>query len=211
VLLDIGSTTTDIIPLLNGVPVPHGLTDGERLQSGELVYSGVRRTPVCAIAHSVPFRDGYCPLAAELFATTLDVYLLLDCIAEDAGDFNTANGKPATKAAAHDRLARALCCDRTEVSIAEAESIARFLADVQKQRLHGALERVRTQLNADCESVLISGSGAFLAEELVRNHPQLQHARCTSVVEIFGGRAADAACALAVARLALERLAHDPT
>ena len=95
-LFDVGSTTTDVIPLLDGRPKPHGRTDRERLESGELVYTGVRRTPLCALAGG----------AAELFATTLDVYLLLDWIAEDAADRNTADGRPATKAAAHARLAR---------------------------------------------------------------------------------------------------------
>ena len=33
-LIDIGSTTTDIIPLLDGVPVPAGLTDREMAAIG---------------------------------------------------------------------------------------------------------------------------------------------------------------------------------
>src|SRR5207253_8159474 len=36
-LIDIGSTTTDIIPLWQGRPVPHGCTDPQRLASGALV------------------------------------------------------------------------------------------------------------------------------------------------------------------------------
>ncbi len=48
-LIDVGTTTTDLIPLKDGVPIPVGRTDRERLQSGELVYSGVKRTPVCAL------------------------------------------------------------------------------------------------------------------------------------------------------------------
>src|SRR5256885_9284124 len=51
-LLDTGSTTTDIIPMINGVPVPVGRTDPHRLGTGELVYTGVRRTPVCAVLGS---------------------------------------------------------------------------------------------------------------------------------------------------------------
>ena len=76
-LIDIGSTTTDIIPLLAGVPRPHGFTDPERLQARELVYCGVRRTPLCALLGL--------SAAAELFATTLDVCLMLELVAEDAG------------------------------------------------------------------------------------------------------------------------------
>src|SRR6516165_810475 len=46
-VIDVGSTTSDIVPIVNGVPVPRGRTDQERLRLGELVYTGVRRTPVC--------------------------------------------------------------------------------------------------------------------------------------------------------------------
>ncbi|HLQ46390.1 MAG TPA: hydantoinase/oxoprolinase family protein, partial [Planctomycetaceae bacterium] len=72
-LIDIGSTTSDLIPLVNGLPMPAGRTDVERLQSGELVYCGVRRTPLCALVDHVPLGDADCAVAAELFATTLDV------------------------------------------------------------------------------------------------------------------------------------------
>ena len=46
-LIDIGSTTADVIPLIDGRPKTAGLTDVERLLSGELVYTGVERSPVC--------------------------------------------------------------------------------------------------------------------------------------------------------------------
>ncbi len=200
-LIDIGTTTTDIIPLVGGRPVARGLTDVARLQTGELSYSGVKRTPVFALAHSIPFRDGYCPLAAELFATTLDVYLLLGDIAEDADDLETANGKPATTAAAHDRLARCLCCDRDEVSLDEAVQIARFLADVQRQRLAGSLERVVSRFEAPIETVIVSGSGSFLARRLVAENRRTATARIVSLDDQLSPGIAEAACAYAVAKL----------
>ncbi len=46
-LVDIGSTTTDLIPIKAGRPEPRGLTDTQRLQSYELLYMGVARTPIC--------------------------------------------------------------------------------------------------------------------------------------------------------------------
>lgn len=204
-LIDIGSTTADIIPLSDGVPVPTGLTDSQRLQSGELVYSGVRRTPVCAVAHSVPLRGGYCPLAAELFATTLDVYLTLGDIAGQPDCCETANGRPATRAEALDRLARAVCCDCTEFTAEDATVMARFLADVQRQRIAGAIDRVLRTLGRPCESVVISGSGTFLAERIVGEHPRLKAAQRTVLASLLDERTSAAACALAVARLAEER------
>ncbi len=200
-LIDIGTTTTDIIPLVDGRLVAQGLTDVGRLQTGELSYSGVKRTPLCAIAHAVPFQNGYCPLAAELFATTLDVYLLLGDIVANERDLETANGKPATVAAAHDRLARMLCGDREEIPFEEAVPIARFLADVQRQRLAGSLERVAAQLPGPCQTVIVSGSGAFLARRLVAENRRTATADVISLDDRLSPGIAESACAYAAARL----------
>ncbi|MHC4878952.1 MAG: hydantoinase/oxoprolinase family protein [Planctomycetota bacterium] len=209
-LIDIGTTTTDIIPLVDGLPNPAGRTDGDRLLSGELVYTGVRRTPLCAIAHSVPHRNGYSQLAAELFATSLDVYLLTGDIPAAAVDCDTANGRPATIAHAHDRIARMLCCDRTEVSLDEARLIAKFLASVQQQRITGALDRVLATLPEPPAAVIISGSGTFLANRIVTSHPRLSTSAHHRLADVFSPETAASACAFALTRLAAEHNALTP-
>lgn len=203
-LIDIGTTTTDMIPLVMGRPSSVGLTDVTRLQSGELSYSGIWRTALCAVAHSVPLGEGYCPLAAELFATTLDIHLLLDHIPEDAHNVDTANGKPATKSAAHDRIARIVCCDREEVSFEEAIQIAKFLADVQRQRLAGSLERVLQRLPTECQFVIVSGSGSFLARQLVNQNRRTTGCRVIALGDLLSDSVSEAACAFAVAQLGSE-------
>ena len=85
-LIDIGSTTCDIIPLINGKVAARGSTDTERLMTGELVYTGVQRTPLCAVAETVPYRGQTCPLAPEFFATASDVYVLLGRPVRDGDD-----------------------------------------------------------------------------------------------------------------------------
>ena len=69
-LIDVGSTTTDIVPLQDGRPTPQGRTDPERMRSGELVYTGVRRTPLCASwrrrRSGIIRNDVGCLLAARL-------------------------------------------------------------------------------------------------------------------------------------------------
>ncbi len=205
-LLDMGSTTTDIIPLWNGVPIPTGMTDGERLASGELVYTGVRRTPLCAVSQTVPFRGSTCSVAAELFATTLDVNLILGRTQEDATDFDTANGKPATKAAAHDRLARMICCDRTEVTATDALLIAEHFDAEQRRQIALAIKQVLSQQTDAVSHVLISGSGSFLAETFCRDLDELRSAERIDLRNLFQENVSEAACAFAVARLAEERV-----
>lgn len=206
ILLDLGSTTTDIIPLENGIPVPEGLTDVERLLSGELVYTGGRRTPVAMIDQWVPLRGKQCPLAAESFATALDLYLLLEERAKNPSDLDTANGKPATLDDAYDRIARSVCCDRNELTRPEAVEMAAYLSEQQLKQISRAVDQVLDQMAVQPKAVLISGSAVFLAEKIVKRHPVLSQMTMTNVAEIFDGPISDSACAFAVARLAAERI-----
>src|SRR5215468_3060108 len=48
--MDIGSTTTDIVPIVNGTIANRGYTDAERLATGELVYTGLVRSVLMATA-----------------------------------------------------------------------------------------------------------------------------------------------------------------
>ncbi|MBL8852056.1 MAG: hypothetical protein JNG89_20455 [Planctomycetaceae bacterium] len=204
-LIDIGSTTTDIIPLRDGGPATTGHTDLERLLAHELVYTGVRRTPLCAVLPAVPLRGRECPLAAELFATMLDIYLILGNIAEDEDDLNTANGRPATFAAAHDRLARMLCCDVSEVDTAERTVVAQAFAVAQQQRLTAAVKAVLARSPQPCGQIIITGEGEFLAERILIRLPETERVPRVSLSRTLGDAHSQSACAYALARLARER------
>ena len=51
-LIDVGSTTADVVPIVAGRVAATGRNDLERLQAGELVYTGVLRTNLAAIARA---------------------------------------------------------------------------------------------------------------------------------------------------------------
>ncbi len=203
-LIDIGSTTTDVIPLRDGRPAARGLTDLDRLLNHELVYTGLRRTPLCAVARTVTVRGRTCRVAAELFATMLDVYLLLGMIPEDETDCHTADSRPATITRAHDRLARMVCCDRNEIDRDEARSIAHCFADAQRNALASAIEAVIGRDHDELESVILAGSGEILAGKIVAEHPATQGARIIRLAESLSPGLAECACAYAVAALAEE-------
>jgi len=205
-LVDIGTTTTDVIPLEDGYPVPLGRTDLERLQTGELEYTGSRRTTLCSLAHTVPLGRTRCLVSAELFATTQDVYIWLGDIPENENNSDTADGRPATKSHSRDRLCRLICADRNEVSDEDLTNICLFLKDVQQNRIKGSIDRVRNRMVGECDQVILSGSGSFLGEEILKNHPKFSQADTQSLASIFSPAAAEAACAVALTRLAEERL-----
>ncbi|HMF32514.1 MAG TPA: hydantoinase/oxoprolinase family protein, partial [Candidatus Lokiarchaeia archaeon] len=111
ILIDIGSTTVDIIPIVNGQVAAQGRTDLTRLLHGELVYTGVLRATIPSVACQVPFRGQQCPISFEKFATIADVHLILGTITENQYTTETADGRPPTLEYAYARLARIVCAD----------------------------------------------------------------------------------------------------
>ena len=166
-LVDIGTTSTDIIPLVDAEPKTVGRTDPERLLSGELVYTGALRTPVEAIARVVPLRGGLCPLAAERFALIGDVYLWLGAL--EAGDYTVAtpDGRPATREFAGERLARAVCADAEMLDEEAVATIARALAEAQVLMVAHAMRRVRAR-HPMIATVVVTGLGDFIGAEAAR-------------------------------------------
>ncbi len=82
-VLDIGSTTVDIIPIKpsgtgSACVATAARTDRDRLHLGQLIYTGMQRTPVAAILNTLMTPRGNCPVMAERFATSDDAYMLLD-------------------------------------------------------------------------------------------------------------------------------------
>jgi probable H4MPT-linked C1 transfer pathway protein len=199
-LIDIGSTTTDIVPLVDGLPTPRGRTDRERMCFQELVYTGVRRTPLCAV-----LGEG---VAAEVFATTLDAYLALDAVPEDAQNRNTADGRPATREMARARLARMLCGDAESVNGADAEGLARRVMECQVSVLRLAVEAVVERMPAAPGTIILSGSGEFLARRVLEEGKQMPRRRIVSLGEQLGPEITQAACAYGVAILAAEEGQH---
>src|SRR5207237_2944840 len=101
----------DVIPIVGGRVCARGRTDPARLQSGELVYTGALRTPICAIVQSVPVAGRRCRVAAEYFAVAADVHLWLEQIRERDYTCDTPDGRGRARSEVGARLARMVCAD----------------------------------------------------------------------------------------------------
>jgi probable H4MPT-linked C1 transfer pathway protein len=164
-LVDVGSTTADIIPIADGRVAATGHNDLQRLMAGELVYTGVLRTNLAAIAPRVPVPGGWCPVSSEYFAISADVHLVLGHLPADAYDCPTPDGRPTTAAFARERIARLVCSDVEQLDTAEIDAIAAYLHGEQLRALEEAARRVQRALARDAPLVAV-GSGAFLGREV---------------------------------------------
>jgi (4-(4-[2-(gamma-L-glutamylamino)ethyl]phenoxymethyl)furan-2-yl)methanamine synthase len=168
-LVDTGSTTTDIIPILGGRVAASGRTDLARLLAGELVYTGALRTHLAAIVQDVPVAGRPCPVAAEYFAVAGDVHLLLGNLAPSDYTCPTPDGRPASVEAARARLARLVCADTEQLDATQIEDIARYVNDRQCEQIGRGLRQVLGRLGGlQSLPVVAMGIGAFLARECAR-------------------------------------------
>src|SRR5207302_1088325 len=201
-LIDVGSTTTDIVPIAGGVPRAAGRNDTERLREGELVYTGALRTPAEAIAATVPVRGRATGVSAEGFALSGDVHLWRGELASEDYSVPTPDGRPATRSFAGERLARVVCADREMLDDESVNAIADALWDAQAARMRDAVVRVRARCPALAPAV-VTGLGAFLAAEAARR-AGLEVIHLSSRL----GPAARHAPAAAVALLGMDQYAH---
>jgi probable H4MPT-linked C1 transfer pathway protein len=167
-LVDVGSTTADIVPIADGRVAAIGHNDLERLMAGELVYTGVLRTNLAAIAPRVPIRGDWCPVSSEYFAISADVHLVLGHLTPDEYDCPTPDGRPATAASARERIARLVCSDVEQLDDDEIDAIAAFLHGEQLRQLEEAARRVQRSLPPEAPIVAV-GSGAFLARAVAQH------------------------------------------
>ncbi len=163
-LIDIGSTTTDIIPIVKNAVAAKGRTDPERLRSGELLYLGALRTPVEAIVHAVPLDGGSAGVSAEGFAIAANVHLWRESLDAAAYTVSTPDGRPATREFAFERLARVVCADREILDARAVTRIADAIAEAQVIRTMDMIDRVRFRY-PELKVAVVAGVGAFIASE----------------------------------------------
>jgi probable H4MPT-linked C1 transfer pathway protein len=196
ILVDTGTTTTDVIPIVAGRIAARGRTDPERLATGELVYTGALRTPAEAMAADVPLGDGRAGVSAEGFALSGDVHLWRGDLAPADYTVPTPDGRPATREFAGERLARVVCADRELLGAAAVSAIADALAAAQVARVAAAIGAVRAR-HPSLRTAVVAGLGAFVGAAAAR----AAGLDAVLLADALGGDAARAAPAAAVALL----------
>lgn len=159
-LIDIGSTTTDLTALDPGKLRSRSRTDFDRLQTRELVYVGIERTPLCAVVDSLSFDGKSVPVMNEVFATVDDCALLAGFTPESPDDCQTADGRPRTLTAARGRMAKMVGLDHRSFSIEQAGSAAEDCL----RSITASVERAAESVAPDAEQWILGGHGAALLE-----------------------------------------------
>jgi probable H4MPT-linked C1 transfer pathway protein len=212
-LIDIGSTTTDLLLIHDNQVKTFGHTDYDRLRCGELLYTGVVRTPVIAITERVPFEGEWLSLMTENFATSADVYRLSGELPEYADQMPAADGGEKTLTASARRIARMLGRDVESASFEQWREAARFIRERQVIRIWMACQRQLSRCALPAHAPLIgAGIGRFLLAPLAARLGR----SCSNFSDLLPEKMppdafqiADCAPAVAVAYLARQALGRE--
>jgi probable H4MPT-linked C1 transfer pathway protein len=162
-----GSTTTDIVPILGGKVAARATTDAERLAAGELVYTGATRTFLMALAQRVPYRGAWTPIMNEYFASMADVYRVLGTLPDGADLHAAADGREKTATASAARLARMIGRDVSEAEDWEWQAVAGAFAEAQLRALQDGARQVLSGFRFAADApVVAAGTGRFVVEQL---------------------------------------------
>ena len=212
ILIDIGSTTTAIVPFAAGSVLNAGYTDAERMETGELLYTGVVRTPIMAVAPQAPVNGVWRGVMAEYFATMADAHRLAGTLPEGADLHPTADGRDKGLEASARRLARMVGADSGDPANGGDGTwrrLANHFIDRQIRRIEDGLAQVASRGVVPDDAPLVgAGVGRFLVERVAARsgRPYRFLMEAATVPECWRSIAADCAPAVAVALLnALDR------
>jgi probable H4MPT-linked C1 transfer pathway protein len=167
--IDVGSTTTDVVPIAESKVVARGYTDAQRLAVGELVYTGLVRSFVMATATRAPLNGVWTTLINENFATMADVHRILGTLPAGVDLMATADGREKSVPASRARLARMLGTDATHVDSKSWDLVARWFAEAQIRAIADAVMLVMSTCVATSAAPVIgAGIGLDVVAEVAR-------------------------------------------
>jgi (4-(4-[2-(gamma-L-glutamylamino)ethyl]phenoxymethyl)furan-2-yl)methanamine synthase len=205
VLIDIGSTTTDLIPFADKQVLTCDTSDHQRLVAQSMVYSGIVRTPLMAITDKVPFAGEWVHLMAEHFATTADIYRLTGELPEGVDLLPSADNGEKSLPGSTRRLARMLGLDAYATDIDGWRAVSRYIAEQQLRQITDACERQLSRPGLSLSAPLVgAGVGRFLVQRMSHRlgRPYVGLESLFTCGQGNAEKAAECAPAVAVARLA---------
>ena len=168
ILVDFGSTTTDIIPFKKQRVLGSAITDHDRLCSGELLYTGMKRTPVMAVVDQVVYKGNRVQVMAEKFATMADVYRIIGKLSENAGD-TTADNRSDSILNSMVRLRRMIGLDQIDDKQSEINTIdmAKQIHNHQIAKIKQSFINIKSHyFNNENFTLLAAGCGSELLEPI---------------------------------------------
>ncbi len=166
VFCDFGSTTLDIIPIMEGEVKAKGRTDYERLKHGELIYVGFLRTPLSYLLDRVIIDGNVVEVSYEYFSIVADALTVLGIIGEEEYTVETPDGRGKSYEECARRLARVVCSDPEEIG---EEGVIEIAKQAFKELFGRVFKHVQRKVReTGVEHAVTAGSGEEVLMEVFK-------------------------------------------
>jgi probable H4MPT-linked C1 transfer pathway protein len=201
ILIDMGSTTTDIIPIVDGKILAQK-TDLDRLMNNELLYVGTLRTPISFLSNTVEYKHKNTTItniSSEYFAITGDINIIMDKITPNDYTCDTPDGAPSNKQNCKIRLSKVLCADLEQISEEEINEVAKQFYAKLLNLIKSNVDKVATKYNIN--NIVITGLGEPILIDALKNEYNI-----ISIKEKYNKDVSLATPSFAVAELLYSRI-----
>ncbi len=187
VIVDVGTTTTDVTCFADGSIAGCARSDLQRSREQTLLYLGVVRTPVCAWVDEIAFAGHRQGIAAELFANAADVYRILGRLPEHADQGASCDGRGKSWEQSCDRIARMLLTDRASHDRHQWLDVCGQMAEQQASKIEQAIVCQLRRHGWPPQSTALVGAGvgrfvlAPIAEQLGMTYREPQQVSAEAI------------------------------
>jgi probable H4MPT-linked C1 transfer pathway protein len=170
-IIDFGSTTTDFICIKDGKIMNKAFNDFKRLLNGEILYTGLIRTPLFAIKKNIKYKSKNISIIPEYFANTSDIYRINKQIKkefdiDDETDFSDKNVIGSYK-----RIARSFGMDYHFKDKLFIKKLSENIMNEQLNMIYENTEKLLKKFNMKKKSLIIlSGIGQAVLKKLFKNN-----------------------------------------
>ncbi len=168
-VLDCGTNSTDIVPVINSKPVT--LEDNDqgytRLKTGELLWSGLYFTYMSSLSTSIILDGEEFQTKTSARALSLHVYVVLglvspEDIAKKYGSWRS-DMKVVSVESSVKQMLNCISADNEVLSVTDAKKIAAFLAEKQREKTEDAIKKVlsatKKKYGINMKVAAIAGAG----------------------------------------------------
>ena len=168
-VIDCGTTSTDIIPVIDSSPVTLGDNDQGymRLRTNELLWSGLYFTLISQISNTVTLDGEEFRIKSSSRFLSFDIYVVLGLISAEDIAAKYYNWLQEMRLVSYDssidKMLDLICADRDVLGVHDAQKIAAFLAEKQVENTENSIKKVlsatKKKYGHDMKIAGIAGAG----------------------------------------------------
>ncbi len=168
ILLDFGSTTTDLVCIKDNRIANEYFDDFLRINNYELKYTGFTRTPLYGITHEIKSTNNVQKIIPENFSESSDIYRVLNKLDKKNDVDKTSDNRGKTKKESLIRISRNFGFDYKILFKKKIEKICNEISSIQLYSIYEAMNKLQKKFQIKKPTIIVSGIGQDVLSDYLK-------------------------------------------